>query len=267
MAKAVWLSAKPFFFTVSMNWIAFLKKSLQDENSEITAMFKIVIEAKFGSLDSFQEKLQSDSEGTVLALNNLLPFNNMAVLEDRFLSADINIDSLLTLSKALMDNANPSLLNQNNINVLREIKRKQEALDFDKFLFEMDSVIRFYIKDLRELLGLDQRTFAKWMKKTYKDKYVKVRKISFSEYIDFLKRIMLSNQELNFGDVNPEELLQRIKYGLFISKSTLAEMADSDLKVMRKILKEYPSYSNDKITYGVAIGLLNRLDGYLFKEN
>jgi len=96
---------------------------------------------------------------------------------------------------------------------------------------EVDKKVRFTIKEIRDDLQIDQRTFKKWLNLIFKEKYDGVRTISLTQYIEIYEQLILKEQENKFDfNFNAKEYFNRIQNGLVFSKQRLLKLTDSDYK-------------------------------------
>lgn len=121
------------------------------------------------------------------------------------------------------------------------------SLSFSNFF---NTTVKLSIKNIREEVGLNKRTFNKWLSYFFKDKYSFKRSVTIVEYFEIMKIFYLRHDEPDFDFENKIDIYRkRYKDGLLYSKYRLKKYTNDDYKS----LKEELNYINKK--YNTSIPL------------
>lgn len=152
-----------------------------------------------------------------------------------------DLPDLIKYVSELNSNEAPLLISENELlEIIRmqdiykqevELLIQNEKIDLFK---ELDKKLSFTIKEIRESLPLNQRTFTKWLQYFFKDKYDKVRKITLTQYIEIYEKLLLKEDEVKFNfSFDAQAYFERIEGGLVFSKKKLAQITTSDYKQLK----------------------------------
>lgn len=130
------------------------------------------------------------------------------------------------------------------------------------FVSEISNKVRFSIKEIRDEIGLGQRTFTKWLNHFFDTKYDGHKFVSLTEYIEIYQQLMLKEDEEKFDFVfGNDEYLKRINQGLVFSKEKLAELTCSDYKTLKanceNLVDDYKNW--DLYPFRIAIKILDKM--------
>lgn len=107
----------------------------------------------------------------------------------------------------------------------------------------LEKYLKLSLSKAREELGYpDQRTFNKWLKVFFEDKYLNRGKtngrISLEEYIEIVSEFMLSYNEETFGDATFEELQDRFKNQKNMHRKELKKLTNNNYALLNQHLEE-----------------------------
>lgn len=137
-----------------------------------------------------------------------------------------------------------------SINKLKELEPKissvfnlSESRMKVSIIPSLEKHLKLSLSKTREELGYpDQRTFNKWLKVFFGDKYLNRGKtngrISLEEYIEIVSAFMLSYNEEDFGSSNLKELENRFKNERSIHKKELKKYTDNNYYLLNKLLEK-----------------------------
>ncbi len=132
---------------------------------------------------------------------------------------------------------------------------------------EISNKITFTIKEIREELVVNQRTFAGWLKKGFDDKYLGKRKVNLLEYIEIQKMLLLRADEGDFDfQKKLNEYYQRIEEGLVFNKARLVQITETDYRTLANSMEtidyslEVSSYYKqmDVFPYRIAMAIIDQ---------
>jgi hypothetical protein len=130
------------------------------------------------------------------------------------------------------------------------------------FADRISGKVRFTMREIRNEIGVSQRTFTKWSQYFFDEKYDGRKSVSLTEYIEIHERLMLKEDEDKFDFVfNNEEYLKRIDEGLVFSKARLAALTDSDYKTLQAncegLVNDYKNF--DIYPFRIAMKMLEKM--------
>lgn len=175
------------------------------------------------SLKKFSEAI-FESDSLTDLLNNISNLKNDSTLDEGNLL--INLESIKSLE--------PELTNTLD---LTESRIQVSLIPF------LEEKLKLSLKKTREELGYpDSRTFNKWLSVFFNDKFANRGenngRITLQEYIEIVSAFMLSYDEASFGNVKPEELVDRFNNHRSIHKKELKNLTNNNYSLLNKLLEE-----------------------------
>lgn len=218
---------------------------------QITHLNEKILIAVYGDYDKAKKKVETlrdnypDDDDFWNAINEVSYPHSFKKFFSSLLSVN-SIPQMVTFDHKITTGEIGSNITQEEALVIHNILEATKKY-FDEILLkngeqllfeEIDIKVRFTLKEIRDDLGLHQKTFKKWLQFFFKDKYDYSRTISLSEYIEIYQQLILKEQEEKFDfTFNAEEYYKRLEDGLIFSKARLAKLAGSDYKQLALKMK------------------------------
>ncbi len=241
---------------------------LSDPQSQLK-MFENVLIAKYGSYEAAQKEVLKLKE----ACKDDDEFNNgLAKLADidtfeRFIAPFRGSKSLIEMIENISSIENGEMNNTISdedremiSNSLKSIKLSlyNDGYDLSLFTKEIAGKIKFTIKEIRDEIGVNQRTFTKWLQSAFGNKYAGRRRIDLYEYLEIHEMLLLKDDE-NCFDLrkNLDTYHDRIDMGLVFNKMRLAKLTSSDYKTLAANVKSVKHFKSiDKFPYRIAQAII-----------
>lgn len=232
-----------------------------------------ILIAKYGSYESAQIELfkikeeSRDEYEFQEKLRQLLNIDGLEKIMDAFNGSN-SIIKVIDILHKINTGTSTLAISEQDISFLSdtihayESGRLKNSLPVNElFNCEVANKIKFTLKEIRDELNINQRTFNKWLNLKFGKKYNGRKKVNLYEYTEIYEMLLLGPGEPGFNFDNMlEEYQKRITDGLVFTKERLAKITDSDYKTLAGNVKFIDSYKSiDKYPYSIAQAIINHM--------